>query len=220
MLSNLRRRWWRRRLRDPAYAFLAEPDPHGELVSLDCETTSLDPRSAELLSIAAIRIRGDRILTSQALDLLVRPAARPSDAGVLIHKLRTLDVAGGLAPAAALERLLRFVGGRTLLGYYLEFDLGIINRYLRPELGVPLPNPRVEVSALYYDLKTRRLPGSHVDLSLQAIRADLDLPDLPEHDAFNDALMAAMIYLRLKGRAGRADLGSDLPSAESRSESR
>jgi DNA polymerase-3 subunit epsilon len=203
MLSGLRRRWWRRRLKDPAYAFLAEPDPERELVSLDCETTSLEVASAELLSIAAIRIRGDRILTSEALDLLVRPAARPGDAGVLIHQLRSVDVAGGLSPEEAIERLLRFIGGRTLLGYYLEFDLGIIDRYVRPMLGVPLPNPRIEVSALYYDRKTRRLPGSHVDLSFQAIRADLDLPELPEHDAFNDALMAAMMYLRLRGPGAR-----------------
>jgi DNA polymerase-3 subunit epsilon len=204
MLCSLRRRWWRRRLRDPAYAFLAEPDPDGELVSLDCETTSLEVASAELLSIAAIRIRGDRILTSGALDLLVRPAARPDDTGVLIHQLRTLDVARGLSPDDAIERLLQFVGGRTLVGYYLEFDLGVINRYVRPRLGVPLPNPRIEVSSLYYDLKTRRLPGRHVDLGFQAIRADLDLPDLPEHDAFNDALIAAMMYLRLAGPGARA----------------
>ncbi len=204
MLGGLRRRWWRRRLKDPAYAFLAEPGPKGELVSLDCETTSLDVGSAELLSIAAIRICGDRILTSQALDLLVRPMARPSDAGVLIHRLRTMDVAGGISPDAAIERLLHFVGGRVLVGYFLEFDLGIINRYLRPKLGVGLPNRRIEISSLYYDLKTRRLPGIHVDLGFQTIRADLDLPDLPEHDAFNDALMAAMMYLRLTGRAARA----------------
>jgi DNA polymerase-3 subunit epsilon len=199
MLGGLRRRWWRRRLRDPAYAFLAEPDPEGELVSLDCETTSLQVASAELLSVAAIRIRGDRILTSQRLDLLVRPATRPSDAGILIHRLRSLDVAGGLAPEEAIERRLHFVGGRSLLGYYLEFDLAVLNRYVRPKLGVPLPNPRIEISGLYYDMKTRHMPGRHVDLSFQAIRIDLDLPDLPEHDAFNDALMAAMMYLRLAG---------------------
>ena len=204
MLGVLRRRWWRRRLKDPAYAFLAEPDPGGELVSLDCETTSLEVASAELLSIAAIRIQGDRILTSEALDLLVRPVARPGDAGILIHRLRSADVALGLPPDEAIERLLRFVGGRTLVGYYLEFDLGVINRYLRPKLGVPLPNRRIEVSALYYDRKTKRLPGSNVDLRFQAIRADLDLPDLPEHDAFNDALLAAMMYLRLTGRGPRA----------------
>jgi DNA polymerase-3 subunit epsilon len=203
MLDGLRRRWWRRRLKDPAYAFLAEPDPDGELVSLDCETTGLDLAQAELLSVAAIRIRGDRILTSDALDLLVQPRARPSDANVLIHQLRSVDVAGGLPPDEALERLLRFIGGRTLLGYYLEFDVGIVDRYLHPKLGVGLPNPRIEVSALYHDLRAGRLPGRHVDLRFQAIRADLDLPDLPQHDAFNDALLTAMMYLRLSGMAAR-----------------
>lgn len=204
MLAQLRRRWWRRRLKDPAYAFLAEPDAGGELVSLDCETTSLKPAAAELLSVAAIRIRGDRILTSERLDLVVRPEAGPGPAGVLIHQLRPVDVARGLPPDQALDQLLRFIGGRTLVGYYLEFDLAVLDRYVRRRLGVPLPNPRLEVSALYYDRKTKHTPGVHLDLSFQAIRADLDLPDLPAHDAFNDALLAAMMYLRLAVPARRA----------------
>ena len=33
------------------------------------------------------------------------------------------------------------------------------------------------------------------------IRADLDLPEHAEHDAFNDALLAAMMYLRLASRS-------------------
>ncbi len=68
---------------------------------------------------------------------------------------------------------------------------------------MPLPNRRIEVSALYYDARARRLPpGSHIDLSFATIRKALDLPDLPEHDAFHDALAAAMMYLRLTAPGG------------------
>ena len=62
---------------DPAYAFLCDPPPTDEWVALDCETTGLNVRSDEIIAIGAVRIAGNRILTSQRLELLVRPT-RPS----------------------------------------------------------------------------------------------------------------------------------------------
>jgi DNA polymerase-3 subunit epsilon len=84
------------------------------------------------------------------------------------------------------------------VGYYLEFDVAVLHRHVVPKIGIPLPNRQIEVSALYYDRKQKRLPpGSHIDLRFGTIRTDLDLPEHAEHDAFNDALLAAMMYLRL-----------------------
>lgn len=203
MLDRLRRRWWLRRLQDPGFACLADPAPADEFVSLDCETTSLDVRKAEILAIAAIRIQGNRILTSERLEIIVRPGPSAGEGGVLIHQLRPIDVARGIPPDQAIDRLLRFIGPRTLVGYYLEYDVAILNKYVRPKLGVPLPNRRIEVSALYHDAKIRRTPNSNVDLSFRAIRQDLDLPARAEHDAFNDALVTAMMFLRLTGPRAR-----------------
>ncbi len=62
---------WLSRLMDKAtlanksYAFLFEPGPQDEVVSVDCETTGLDPRRDEIISVAAIKICGDRILSSE-----------------------------------------------------------------------------------------------------------------------------------------------------------
>ena len=44
-----------------------------ELVSIDCETTGLDVKQDQILSVGAIKVKGDTILTSQRLDFLVRP---------------------------------------------------------------------------------------------------------------------------------------------------
>jgi DNA polymerase-3 subunit epsilon len=99
-----------------------------------------------------------------------------------------------------MRRVLDFVGPRPLVGYFLEFDAAMLERYLRPMLGTGLPNRRVEVSSLYYDWRARQLPaGSNIDLRFETIRRQLDLPRHAAHDAFNDALMTAMMYLRLKG---------------------
>jgi DNA polymerase-3 subunit epsilon len=198
MLQRLRRQWLRRCLKNEAYTFLFDPEPPGELVSIDCETTTLDIRRAELLAVAAIRIHGDRIRTSERLELVVRPEGQPGEGGVLIHQLRPIDIERGVPVDLAIDRVLRFIGSRPLVGYYLEFDVAVLDRHVRPKIGIPLPNRQIEVSALYYDRKQKRLPpGSHIDLRFGTIRADLDLPEHAEHDAFNDALLAAMMYLRL-----------------------
>ncbi len=203
MFGQLRRNRDRRRLKDPAYDRLFAEDDSGEVVSLDCETTSLDVRKAEILSIGAVRIRGPKILTSQTLELLVRPPAAVSTETVSIHLLRPIDLESGLPIEDAIRRLLDFIGNRPLVGYYLQFDVAMINKFLKPLLGIRLPNRQIEVSSLYYDAKLRSTGtaylGRHVDLRFDRILEDLDLPRFAQHDAVNDALMAAMVYIKLTG---------------------
>ena len=73
MFEFLHRRMKRWLLQEPEYAFLWEPDTTGEVVAIDCETTGLNIAVDELMSICAIRIRGNQILTSQRLELLIKP---------------------------------------------------------------------------------------------------------------------------------------------------
>ena len=122
-------RWHaRRQLRDAHFAFLFDPPPADEWVSIDCETSSLDPEQAEILSIAAVPVKGTRILLSQTLELTLKPSRPIAAQSIPIHQLRQQDVADGLPVRKAVTQLLQFVGARPLLGYYLEFDLAVLNR--------------------------------------------------------------------------------------------
>ena len=200
MLRALARAWYRRRLTDPSFAQLCEAYDGDELVSIDCETTGLDVKTDQILSVGAIRIKGDAILTSQRLDFLVRPEKPVSDRTVLIHHIRPVDLEGAVPVDEAIRRVLGFVGPRPLVGYFLEFDVAMLNRHVRPLIGIPLPNRQIEVSRLYYDWRAAQVPpGGNIDLRFETIRERLDLPRRAAHDAFNDALLAAMMYLRLKG---------------------
>ncbi len=202
VLRVLHRRWFLHRLTDPHFSFLVDPPPEDEWVALDCETTGLDVRHDRIISIGAIRIVGNRLLTSQRLELLVRPE-RPLDvASMRVHLLREHDVAQGMAPAQAMRLLLEFIGSRPLVGYYLEFDVAMINREIRPLLGVRLPQAKIEVSTLYYDFKNRQLPldarDGRIDLRFATLMADLALPLRNAHDALNDAVMAGLAFLKLR----------------------
>jgi DNA polymerase-3 subunit epsilon len=158
-LGALKREWMLYHLGDPAFRFMFDAPPEGEWVSLDCETTGLNVRTDEIVSIGAVRIVGNRIMTSERLELLVRPERGVSAESVRIHRLRERDLAQGLPIDEALKQLMRFIGSRPLVGYYLEFDLAMLNRALFPMLGQGLPQPAIEVSSLYYDYKFRQLPA-------------------------------------------------------------
>jgi DNA polymerase-3 subunit epsilon len=188
----------RRRLKDPSYAFLFEPGPLDEAVSIDCETTGLDKRKDEIVSIAAVRIVDSRVLTSEAFHTTIRCARASHPEAIKLHGLRERDVAMGRAMADALPGLLQFIGGRTLVGYYLEFDLAMLNRYVRAWLGIDLPNPRTEVSGLYFDRKYGGAPAdAHIDLTFASIARDLKLDLIDQHDALADATTAALMYVML-----------------------
>ena len=204
--SQAQQRWALRQLRDPTYCFMWEPAPHQEWVALDCETTGLNVRSDDIIAISAVRIAGQRILTSQRLELLVRPERQVSADSIRVHRLRGQDVADGLPAPEAVRQLLHFIGSRPLVGYYLEFDVAMLNRVLLQWLGVRLPQPQIEVSALYYDYKFRQLAAyqqeRNIDLRFATLMRDLQLPEREAHNALNDAVMAALAFIKLRQLLG------------------
>ncbi|MBB3191339.1 3'-5' exonuclease [Halomonas cerina] len=197
MLRALRRAADRRRQAHGDYAWLFYPYTGDELVAIDCQTTGQDPRSAELVSIAAVRLRGDRVLTSDSLDLrLRRPASLDSEA-LRLCGLRRVDLVDGESLDQALVRLLDFVGNRPLVGWHLDHALAILNRELRGRLGFDLPNARIDVAQEY--LRQRR--RSHLELGRQPrfeqVAEGLGLPVMGPHTALGNAVTTALMHLRL-----------------------
>lgn len=183
MLSDLRKSLNRRHLTDPAYAFLFDEDTSGESVALAVGASSFDVEHADLLEIVAVPIRGNRLLTSRRLHLEVG-ASDPDP--------RFPD-----QERAALE-LLRFVGARPLVGYYLTFAVALIDRLVKPRIGIQIPNPAIEVSSLYYDHHRPSVGRPTADLRFDAILRDLDLPERGTPGPLADAVSAGLIYLTLR----------------------
>lgn len=219
LLRHIRRKIDRARLKDPRWATMFEEDPSGEVVSIDCETTGFDTKTDDVIYVSAMRIAGNRILTSSAYNALVRPEAAMRADAIRVHQLRAIDVMSGRAMSDVLPELLEFIGGRPLVGYWIDYDVAMLDRYVRNAYGFSLPNRRIEVSALYYELKYGNAPqGTTIDLSFNAIARDLGLRELPAHDAFNDALSAAEMYVQLKDMKARGkriarERGHDASSA-------
>ena len=90
---TLKREWLIYHLGLPEFRFMFDAPPPNEWVSLDCETTGLNVSLDEIISIGAVRIVGNKIMTSERFEVLVRPERGVSADSVRIHRLRGQDVA-------------------------------------------------------------------------------------------------------------------------------
>lgn len=201
LMRPVQQAWSRWRLKDDAYAFLFDAPHADEVVCFDCETTGLDPSKDKLVTLSAIKIRGGEILTSESLNLQFKQAGDINPESIVIHQLRNMDVTLGLEERDAIDQFLRFIGSRPLVGYFLSFDVSMVNSVTIPWLGIRLPNPQLEVAELYHrQFYQDWLQPDHevFDISFGKILTHLNLPSFGQHDAFNDALMTAMMYVKLQ----------------------
>lgn len=195
--SKLKANANRKRLKDEKFAFLFDADASGEYVVIDTETTGLNVAKDEILSIGAVKIKDNKILTSQTFEVFLQNSKEISSASIKIHGIRPVDLKNAKTTKDGIEEFLQFVGSRALVGYYLEFDVNMINRYTKEILGITLPNRMIEVSEIYFDKTISLIPQGNIDLRFDTILKKCGVPNMGVHNAVNDAIMTAMIYLKL-----------------------
>lgn len=197
-MNPLTRRYWHWKLGQHKFQHLFTAPRCEEYVSIDCETTSLDPKRAELVTIAATKIVKNRVLVSQSIHLKLKAPSSLSEHSVKVHQIRHQDLGDGIEEKKALEQLLEFIDNRPIVGYHIRYDRQILSQACKKHLGFPLPNPVIEVSQVYQQKLEKHLQNAYFDLSLEAICRHLDLPIYEQHDALQDAITAALIFVRLK----------------------
>jgi DNA polymerase-3 subunit epsilon len=202
LLENLKKEFLKRRLKDKKYLFLFDDPPKNEYVAFDTETTGLNPEKDDILSIGAVKIKDNRILLNERFYLIVKPEKELKEETIKIHGLRKKDVENGIPIKEAIEQFLHFIGSRPLVGYYIDFDVAMVNKYTKKIIGTSIPNKKIEVSGLYYDYKIGKIPQGFVDLRFDSIIKDLKIPSFGKHDSLNDAIMTALIFIKLKATTG------------------
>jgi DNA polymerase-3 subunit epsilon len=185
------RRWWRS---------LASVSPYDEpeIVSLDLETTSLDPKSAEILSIAAVPVRGRQVILSERFERMVRTNAAIDREAVKYHRLLPSDVEHGASPQQAVTEFVAWLGERPLLGYCIGFDCLMLERAAQWAGGGLLDGRRFDIREIYRRRMLQRNPDAHPSQALDEILAALDVPAVGRHTAVGDATAVAIAFLTLK----------------------
>ena len=174
--------------------------PAGELrlLALDLETTGLDPRRDQVLSVGFVPIDGRRIVLSGATQLHVRPT---TGAGVgqsaRIHGLTDDMLATGCAAREALDVVLTALTGRVLLAHYAVVETGFLGVLARAAYGREVPMRVIDTLEIGRSMlpPERRAQPPRNALRLWKLRQRFGLPAYAAHDAFLDALASAELYL-------------------------
>jgi len=198
MLAKLRHKYLKSKLSNRDFEFLFDEANPNEFISFDCETTGLNVAKDEILSIGAVKILDNKIELSHSFERFVTPINPITKESIKIHHIRPCDMEHSLDSKIAIEEFLHFIGNKTLIGYYIKFDIAMINKYAKKYIGTRIPNKSIELSTMYYKRYQKQSPNEFVDLKFDTIMNKLDLPKLGQHDALNDAIMSAMMYLKLK----------------------
>lgn len=204
MLPALTRFLDRRRLRDARFAPLFERYRGDELVSLDLETTSLDANVADVLTIAAVPVDADGVRLSERFVRMVRSERDFGIESIRVHRILPGESAAGVGLGEAIDELALWLGNRPVLGYYVAFDLAVVNRLLRARHGFALPNRPVELAECYARTLPVREGNAEPDLRLETIAAKLGIPLMGRHTALGDAVSVGLLYTALQARGRRS----------------
>jgi DNA polymerase-3 subunit epsilon len=173
-----------------------------EFLCLDIETTGVDARTAEMLSIGWVLIRGARVEMATAEACIVRPPGEVGESAT-VHGLTDTLCEAGEDASGVLERLLEVLQDRVLVVHYAGLDKALLDRLCRRHFGVPLLVPVVDTLALERRAQSRR---HHLDeqqsLKLSALRHAYNLPHYSQHDALADAIATAELLLAMVAARG------------------
>jgi DNA polymerase-3 subunit epsilon len=181
-------------------------------VVLDLETSGLDLRRDQLLSIGAVVIEQGAIDLAQQFECTLHRADHRVSASVLIHGIAPSEIANGVEPAEALLAFMEFLRDSPVLAFHAGFDRHMLARALKETLGLRLQHG-------FYDV-AHWAPA----LCPQANIANGGLDDWTEyfalqvhqrHHASADALVTAELALILFSKARQQQL-DNLPALEQR----
>ncbi len=163
-------------------------------ISIDLEMTSAKPEAQEVIEIAAIKFRGDRILESWST--LVRPQSSVPFGVQVLTGIDPRDLQRAPTLDDVAEQLKAFVAHHPLVAHTVSADVGCLRRQ-----GVQLDNPQYDT----FELASILLPQMP-SYSLASLAEELKIPFPKQHRATHDALVTKQLFLKLVDIARSLDL--------------
>lgn len=202
-LERRRRRLLRNAPPGPLAAYLRTPFPSRKLpvdkiefLAVDLETTGLDPRRDEILSIGIVPIQHMRITLGGSLSMLVKPDGAIPASSAVVHRIFDDQAATGIPLAEAIPQLLQQLTGKILVAHHAPIETEFLRQACRRLYSCDVVFPTVDTLALERRwIDRRQLSLASGGLRLAAIRERYGLPRYPVHDALSDALAAAELLL-------------------------
>lgn len=162
-------------------------------VSLDLETTGLNPDTNEIIEIGAVKFQGEQVI--ETFHSLVNPQRNLSYRIQLLCGIAQADLETSPAFSEISGKLISFLDTNAIVGHNISFDLGFLSKK-----GITLSNNTYDT----HELATLLL-FQLSDYSLSSVTKHLGLTQ-PKHRALVDATATKELFVALLERAYQLDI--------------
>lgn len=172
------------------------------MAALDVETTGLDPRCHETVSLSLLPMDLSRIQASATRHWVVRPRGELAAESVAFHGITHSRIADAPDLEEVIGPLLEAMAGRVIVVHCRQIERAFLDAALRERVGEGLQFPVIDTMDLearlhrrragFWD-RWRRRPAPSIRLTDSRRRHGL--PDYRPHHAPTDALATAELLL-------------------------
>ena len=172
-------------------------------VVCDTELTGLNRRKDEIISIGAVRIVNLQIELSQTFHQYIRPKNIDPNQATLVHRITPEELKTAPPMEEVLPEFIDFCGNALLVGHFVGIDMHFLGKASQRVLGGMLSNPSIDTMRLargYEEARCTDFYGScdqSRSYSLDDLSVEFNLPRFKPHDALEDALQTAYLFLFL-----------------------
>lgn len=156
-------------------------------VSLDLETTGIDPHKDRIIEFGAIKF--DLNGTYEKLSFLVNPGVTLPQIITHITKITDNDLKNQPPIKEKIEEIKNFIGDLPLIGHNIQFDTSFLKN-----IGLTANNPEYDTFN-FASILFPNLPS----YSLEILSSILNLKHKEKHRALDDAIAAMELFIKLIG---------------------
>jgi len=175
---------------------LDKPIMDCDILAVDFETTGLNAKQDNILSIGYVEMTGNQIRLDSSYHQIVAANCELAEDNVTIHAITDQEKASGRTLASVVEDLLVALTGKIMLVHYAQIEKTFLEQACIKLYGMAPVFPIIDTLALAkkrHDRCSQAYAPSK--LHLTNLRDEYGLPHYPAHNALNDAIATAELFL-------------------------
>jgi len=172
-------------------------------VVFDTELTGLKQKKDEIISIGAVRIRDLQIDLGDTFHHYIRPELLDHTKATLVHRITPEQLREAPKLEEVLPTFFSYIGADVLVGHYIGLDMSFLQKATEKLYNGALANPCIDTLRIAQGYKQAMLgyqdenTPTDDSYTLKDLSSEFDLPIFDAHDALEDAMQTAYLFLFL-----------------------